>query len=84
MINSLAALEHLAYKRRCNLFGDFVDKFEEKAIELYSWKPLFAKITANQVYKSINTRGLVETYQENIQDEQLCVVLATVLDGSNF
>lgn len=80
-MNSLEALDYLAWRLRVNLFGDFVDKFEAMGIELFSWDPLFAKITANDVYRSIKERGLVETYQEYIQDKELTEILGKILDS---
>lgn len=75
------ALEYLAWKSRVNLFGDFVDKFAEKAMELFSWNSLYAMMTANDVYNHIEKHGLVETYQEYIQDQQVIQVLCNILDS---
>jgi len=50
-------------------------------MELFSWTPIYAKITAIEVYEMIKKRGLVETYQEYIQDKELTEVLGRVLDS---
>lgn len=80
-MNSLEALDYLAWMSRVNLFGDFVDKFEAMGIELFSWSSVHAKITAIEVYEMIKKRGLVETYQEYIQDKELTEILGKILDS---
>jgi hypothetical protein len=50
---------------------------------MYGWSHTLAFITAHDVKGSIEQRGLVETYQEYIQDQELCNVLAMILDGND-
>lgn len=68
--NVFSMLDHLAWCRRANLFeDDFKTKFKQYLKDNSDYSELFIKIMANTYWNSVSIRGLVETFQEYIQDE---------------
>ena len=65
-------IEHLAWRARCC----FVDDFKKAVREWYktntSENDIFIDMTANSLWNSMSSRGIVETFQNYITDKECC------------
>lgn len=78
-----AMLDYLAWRSHCR-FGDFIEHFAANGITLFGWPTVVAQTYARDAVKSLDKRGLVETYQEYIADEDFCKVLAVTINSGSL
>jgi hypothetical protein len=77
----LEILDYLAWCMRVNMFpGDFSEKFQKYAIEVFGWDKDFALIRANEAYKLAKEKGFIHTYQSNITDLEFCEIFAHTIN----
>lgn len=75
-------LDYLSFRLRVSLFKD---DFVKNVMEWYSDNTTedgtFAKCEAECLWTSLNSRGIVETFQEYIADANICNALVYALNN---
>jgi hypothetical protein len=72
----LEMLDYLAWKVRVSSFeDDFKNKIRQWYFENTKESPFYITIMCGLLWASYSSKGLVETYQEYIQDKDVCKVL---------
>jgi hypothetical protein len=70
------ALEYLAFCDRCTFPADFEEKFYAYMESLGKYSHAYILMYRYDVQRTLRNKGLVETYQEYIQDKDVCMAIA--------